>query len=179
MLYQPTPAEISTAVASAARRHPELASRIEKAGEILRDGSLQLDQLAWDMRAMVRWKIASQSGRGTYVVVNGGCPCQDNRASHLNGCKCCKHSIAVATYAKIMRNRLNATIHNREIDLGILHTGEFAAYADNQRMGMVHLRKSGATYDFCETASMVRFSLWLAAQQPVAVEWPTSVTVAA
>ena len=174
ILYQPTASEIAHAVASAAHRHPELASRLDKAATLLVDGSLQLDTLAWNMRQLPRWKIASQSGKGSYVVCNGACPCGDSR---LNGASHCKHAIAVALLAKVLRNRLNATIGAREIDLGILPNGEFNAWAKG--MGMVQVRRNGCTYDFVDAASMVRFSLWLAAQQPVAVEWPTLVAVAA
>lgn len=171
--YIPTRDEISRAVASAAHRHPELAARLDKAATLLVDGSLQLDQLAWDLRNVVRWKVASQSGKGVYVVVNGACPCGDSR---LNGASYCKHAIAVALLTKVLRNRLNATIGAREIDLGILPDGTFNAWA--QALGHVQVKRDGVSYDFVDSASMVRFSLWLAAQ-PIIVTWPTSVAVAA
>jgi hypothetical protein len=50
------------------------------------------------MRNVVRWRIASQSHGGAYVVVGLGCPCQDSRAKQQDGSMCCKHSIAVASY---------------------------------------------------------------------------------
>lgn len=170
-IYVPTEAEIVHVTTSAARRHPELASRIEKAAAILLDGALQLDALAWDVCQVARWKVASQSGKGAYVIVNGGCPCYDAR---INGAAHCKHGIAVASYMKILRNHLNSNIQVREIDLGIVPDGTFNAWAKG--LGHVHVRKNGATYDFCNAASAVRYSIWLAAQ-PVAVEWPTHIAI--
>jgi hypothetical protein len=171
VLYQPTSAEIVKVTASAAHRHPAFAARIDKAAAILY-GDLQLDQLAWDMRNVVRWHIASQSHGGAYVVCGLHCPCQDSRAPMINNVRTCKHSMAVSFYMKILRTHVNVDIRNREIDLGILHTGEFHAYAGC--MGYVQLRKSGIAYDFSDATSAVRYSLWLAAQQPLPVAWPVA-----
>jgi hypothetical protein len=175
-IYQPTAAEIAHVTKSAARRHPDMAARIHKAQDLLLSGALQLDATAWDLRQLARWRIASQSHGGAYVVVGLACPCQDSRAPKVGANRCCKHSMAVSLYAKILRNHLNADIRAREIDLGILPDGTFNAYA--KRLGHVHLCKNGTTYDFADAASMVRYSIWLAAQ-PIAVAWPVAHTVAA
>lgn len=166
-LYVPSVTEIMHAANSAKRRHPELAARISKAADILVTGSLQLDAVAWQKCQLARWRVASQSGKGTYVVSSGHCPCED---SHRHG-ENCKHSIALALYSKILRNHVNADIRARQIDLGILETGEFHAYA--KRLGIVDMKRDGMTYTFCNAASAVRYSMW-AATQPVAVEWPVA-----
>lgn len=153
-LYAPSAAEITAVANSAKCRHPHLASRIDKAAELLTTGALQLDAAAWDVRQLVRWKVASQSGKGSYVVCGTSCPCQDKRTPH------CKHAIAVTLLLKILNNRINADIRARDIDLGILPDHTFNAYAN--RLGMVHLRKLGMSYTFCDSASAVRFSMWAA-----------------
>ena len=174
-LYRPTIAETERVAESAKHRHPAMAARIDKAATIL-DGDLELDQLAWDKRNVARWKVSSQSHAGAYVVCGLHCPCQDSRAQVINHTRFCKHAIAVAMYQKILRNRFNADVRAREIDLGILPDGTFNAYAT--RLGMVHVRKVAGVYLFCDAASAVRYSIWLAAQQPVAVEWPVAQNVA-
>lgn len=149
-MYQPTAGEIAHVTASAARRHPQLASRIDKAADILTAG-LQLEPVAWEVRNVVHWRIASQSYKGAYII-------------------------AVAAYMKVLANRFNADVRARAIDLGILPDGTFNAYA--KRLGIVHIRKIGSAYTFADQASAVRYSLWLAAQ-PVAVGVPVAATVAA
>jgi hypothetical protein len=133
---------------------------------------LQLDALAWDLRQLARWKIASQSHAGAYIVYGLACPCEDSRAKQHDGAKLCKHVIAVANYLKILRCHLNADIRGREMDLGILPDGTFNAYAKG--MGHVHLCKRGTTYDFADAASAVRYSLWLAKCQLAPVAWPVA-----
>jgi hypothetical protein len=173
LLYQPTAEEVEKVAASAKRRHPELASRIDKAADIIASGSLQLEALGWKRAQLARWRIASQSHGGAYVVTTCGCPCQDNRAPVVAHSRRCKHTIAVSLYLKVLANHLNANIRAREIDLGILPDGTFNAYAKG--MGIVHLRKLGSAYVFVDMASAVRFSMWLAVEQPIAIEWPTAV----
>lgn len=172
-LYRPTIAE------SAKRRHPAFAARIEKASTIL-DGDLQLDQLAWDMRNVVRWRIASQSHSGAYIVCGLHCPCQDSRAQVVGNTRFCKHAIAVALYMKLLRNHFNGDVRRREIDLGILPDGPFNAYAP--KLGICHIRKNGTTYDFADSASAVRYAIWVAAEQAapqgLPVEWPVAHSVA-
>ena len=179
VIYQPTVAEVCGVTASAAHRWPTLANRIGKAGDILLSGALTLEPVAWEVRCGVHWHIKSQTHDKAAYIVPGhsmSCPCQD-RAPHAYGTRFCKHAIAVASYGKILRNHFNADVRNREIDLGILPDGTFNAYAS--RLGICHIRKSGATYDFVDAASAVRYSLWLAAQQqPVPVEWPIAQDVA-
>lgn len=177
-LYVPTAVEIQTVAASAKRRHPALAGRIDKAAEILASGSLQLDPIAWDKCQVARWRIASQSGNGSYVVTSGTCPCQDKRTQW------CKHAIATQLYSKVVTNNLNVDIRGREIDLGILPDGSFNCYAKG--LGVVHLRKVGPAYIFADAASMVRYSIWLAkrsvnwaAPKPTLVWAGHSVTLAA
>jgi hypothetical protein len=177
-LYNPTGAEILGVTASAKRRHPHMATRIDKAQAILTAG-LQLEPVAWEVRNVARWRIASQSHGGAYIVNGQCCPCQDSRAPHVGHERRCKHSIAVNFYTKILTNHFNADVRARGIDLGILPDATFNAYAKG--MGHVHVRRLGTAYVFCDAASMVRYSIWLAAQQPVAVEWPmaSKATVAA
>lgn len=175
-LYQPTTIEISKVAQSAQRRHPECASRIDKAADILAAG-LTLEPVAWEKRNVPHWRIASQSNGGAYIVTACGCPCQDSKAPVVARGRRCKHVIAVSLYLKVLSNRFNATVQAREIDLGILPDGTFNAFAP--RMGHVHVRKVGSAYVFCDMASAVRFSMWLAAQQPIATEWPVAVAVSA
>lgn len=169
-IYQPTTAEITHVTASAARRHPDMAARIHKAQDLLLSGALQLDATAWEVRNVARWRVASQSGNGIYVVVNHGCPCQDRRMEF------CKHSIAVHLLLKILTNRLNADIRSFAVELGILENGEFHGYAKGA--GYMQIRKLGTAYTFCDAASAIRYSIWLAAQ-PIPVAWPTLAQVAA
>lgn len=173
VLYVPTLTEIMHAAASAKRRHPQLASRIDKAAELLAAGGLQLDAVAWERCQLPRWKVASQSGRGAYVIVNGHCPCED---SHRHGANC-KHAIALHLYMKVLRNRFNADVKARQIDLGILPDKSFTCYA--RKMGIVSARKLGPVYTFADDASAVRYSIWAATQQPVAVAWPLPAASAA
>jgi hypothetical protein len=181
-LYQPTAVEIVKVAESAKRRHPECASRIDKAASIL-TGGLQLEPVAWEVRNVVRWHVASQSHGGAYIVVGLACPCQDSRAPMVCNGRFCKHAIAVALYMKILRNHVNANIRRREIDLGILVNGEFHAYADKGRMGYVQMARlackacslqdrpvrkrseCGTTYTFVNAASAVHYSLWLAKRE--------------
>ena len=176
-LYQPTDAEIIKVTASAKHRNPALASRIVKACDILLNGNLQLEPVAWEVGQHVRWHIASQSHSGAYIVCGVACPCQDMAAPMVSGTRFCKHGIAVASYLKILRTHLNANIFNRELDLGILPNGEFHAYGT--RMGYVQCRKMGCAYNFINAASAVHYSLWLAAQRPLMVSWPVAAAVAA
>ena len=157
LLYTPTVEEINSVVASAKRRHPALASRIDKAAEILLSGSLQLDVTAWDVRPVARFRVASQSGNGAYVVVGLQCPCQDKRATF------CKHVIATQLYMKILANRANTDIRSFDIELGILPDGTFNAWAKG--MGYVQMKRAGSAYIFTDAASMVRYSLWLAKRE--------------
>lgn len=175
LLYQPTSSEIAKVAASAKHRHPELATRIAKAADIITGGSLQLETVGWKRAQLARWRISSQSNNGAYVVTSSGCPCRDSRAPIVARGRRCKHVIAVSLYAKILANRFNADIRAREIDLGILPDGTFNAYAKG--LGIVHLRKLGTAYVFVDMASAIRYSMWLAARQPIAVEWPTTATV--
>lgn len=172
LLFQPTISEIEKVAASAKRRHSECASRIDKAAEIIAGGSLQLETVGWENAQLARWRIASQSGNGAYVVTGSGCPCKDSRAPMVARGRRCKHVIAVSLYLKILANRINADIRSFNIELGILENGEFHAYG--KRMGYVQLRKVGSAYVFVDMSSAVRYSLWLA-QQPIATEWPTTV----
>ena len=112
-LYQPTAVEIVKVAQSAKRRHPECASRIDKAQDILLDGSLQLDSAAWEVRNVARWHVASQSHGGAYIVVGMSCPCQDSRAPMVCNIRLCKHAIAVSLYMKVLRNHVNANIFRR------------------------------------------------------------------
>lgn len=173
VLYVPSLTEITHAANSAKRRHPQLASRIDKAAELLNAGSLQLNELAWTKCQLVQWRVASQTGKGAYVIINRACPCQDSRRHDASYCK---HEIASNLLMKILRNRFNADIRGRNIDLGILPDKTFNAYA--RKMGIVAARKLGTVYTFADDASAIRYAAWLAAQ-PVAVEWPVPVAVAA
>lgn len=175
-LYHPTTPEIAHVTASAKRRHPECASRLDKAADILSAG-LSLEPVAWQKRNVVHWHIASQSHGGAYIVAGTHCPCQDSRAPHVCNGRFCKHSIAVSLYMKVLCNRLNDSIQAREIDLGICVDGTFNAYAKG--LGFVHVRKMGSAYIFADMASAVRYSLWLAAQQPVAIDLPVTFALAA
>ena len=165
-IFRPSAVEVLKVTESAKRRHPDCASRIDKAAEIVA-GGLQLEPVAWEARNVPHWKIGSQSHGGAYIVTACGCPCQDKGAPRVAGGRRCKHVIAVSLYLKLLANRLNAHIRAREIDLGILPDATFNAWA--KRMGHVHLCKIGTAYAFVDMASAVRFSLWLATQQPVAV----------
>jgi hypothetical protein len=179
-LYKPTTAEITHVTASARRRHPDMAQRIDKAAEILLNGDLTIQDLAWEGRSVVQWRIASQTHKGAYIICGLGCPCQDSRAAKLGNVRFCKHAIAVASYLKILRNRLNADIRSRVLDLGILPDGTFNAWAKN--MGIVSVVKDGSTYRFLNHTSAVHYSLWLAkreAAQAIPVTWPQRVAVAA
>jgi hypothetical protein len=179
-LYTPSADEINTVTASAKRRHPDLAARLDKAAELLHSGNVQLDPTPWERSQLARWVVPSQSGRGAYVVNRLDCPCRDLDAPHVGRARCCKHSMAVALLTKILTNRLNADIRAFNVELGILPNGEFQAYAHNRRMGCVQIRKMGArAYCFADAASMVHYSIHLAARQPVAVQWPTAAQVAA
>jgi hypothetical protein len=172
--YAPTVAEILTVADSAKRRHPDMSARIDKATALLLDGSVQLDTTAWEVRNVARWRVASQSGKGAYVVVGLACPCKDRQC---NGVSHCKHAAAVALYTKILTNKLNADIRSFNVELGILENGEFHGYAKGA--GYMQIRKLGAgVYTFADAASIVRYAIWLAAK-PVAVEWPTVAAVAA
>lgn len=172
-LYQPSAVEILNVAASAKRRHPDCASRIDKAGEIISTGNLTLDAVAWEVRQLARWHVKSQSGNGSYIITSLSCPCRDSRAPFTHHTRCCKHSISVALYTKILANRFNDDVRSRNIDLGICVDGTFNAYA--RRLGFVHVRKVGTAYVFADAASAVRYSLWLAAQQTVAMPTPTLV----
>lgn len=169
-LYQPTDAEISAVTTSAKHRHPELATRADKAAVIIAAG-LQLDATAWERGQLARWRIASQSGNGAYVVCGTSCPCQDKRAPY------CKHSIAVALLLKVLANRINVCIRVREIELGILPDGTFNAYAP--KLGHVHMYKVGSAYAFSDAASAVRYSMWTAKRDAVSLpitaieQWPS------
>jgi hypothetical protein len=98
-LYQPTAVEIVKVAQSAKRRHPECASRIDKAAAIITSG-LQLEPVGWELRNVVRWHVASQSHGGAYIVVGLGCPCQDSRAPMAGTgalrARFCKHAIGAA-----------------------------------------------------------------------------------
>lgn len=177
ILYRPTSAEILHVTESAKHRHGALASRISKAADILISGSLALEPVAWEVRQMVHWRIESQSHDGAYIVPGMHCPCQDSRAPMVNLIRFCKHAIAIASYFKILRNHLNDDIKCFNVELGILSNKEFHGYAKGA--GYMHIRKvcEGA-YTFADSASAVRYAIWLATQQPVAVEWPVTVDVA-
>jgi hypothetical protein len=180
-LYVPTSAEIAHVCESAERRWPALASRINKARDILLNGSLTVDPVAWEVRNVAHWRIASQThAAGAYIIVGLHCPCRDSRAPMICNGRFCKHNMAVANYLKILRNHLNADIRNREIDLGILPNGEFHCYAKG--IGYVQACRSGATYDFVGAASVVHYSLWLArrekSRRPVAT-FPANVLAVA
>jgi hypothetical protein len=164
-LYRPTLDEITRAAQSAAHRHPQLASRIQRATVIMEVGDVELEPVAWEVRQVARWRVASQSHKGAYVVVNGHCPCDDCRRNRV---AYCKHSIAVHLYTKIVTNHLNAGICSGAIEMDALPGGNLALYAN--RMGIVQVRFAGSAFLFTDAASMVRYSLWLAAQ-PVTVEW--------
>lgn len=159
ILFQPLATEITKVAASAAHRHPAIAGRIAKAAELLLSGALQLEPVAWQKGQDVRWHVASQSGRGAYVVCGLHCPCQDSRAHGLH----CKHSIAISLYLKILANRLNVDLRIREIELGVWDMGQYSAYA--KRMGIVQVTKLGReveAYTFVSHASAAHYSLWLA-----------------
>lgn len=165
-LYVPSAVEVLNAANSAKRRHPQLAGRIDKARDLLVTGALQLNELAWSKCQLVQWRIASQSGRGAYVVINNACPCNDSRH---NGVSYCKHAIAAHLYLKMLRNRFNADIRGRALDLGILPDGTFNAWA--KKLDHVHVCKLGTVYTFADDASAVRYSMWAAAQ--ASVNWTT------
>lgn len=163
-LYQPTSGEIANVLASIRPDWPTLESRICKAEEILLDGGLTLDPVAWQKAMIVLWKVQSQScADGTYTVVGctHTCNCPD-RGLRMADLRFCKHSIAVSAYRRILKERFNEQIQAREIDLGILHNGEFHAYAKG--MGYVQAAKLNGSYSFVDAASAVRFSIWLAKQ---------------
>ncbi len=172
-IYTPSAAEIAQVCASAKRRHPDLAARLDKAAELLTSGAVTLDTVAWERGQLARWKVASQSGRGAYVVVGLACPCKDRQC---NGVSHCKHAAAVALLSKILTNHFNQSVRARDIDLGILPDGTFSAWAKG--MGAVHVKRLGSGYIFCDAASMVRYAIW-AAKQPLSIEWPTMAQVAA
>lgn len=181
-LYQPTVAEIVHVTESAKHRRPLFASRIDKARDILLDGSLQIEPAAWHRSNVVNWRIASQSHAGAYILVGLGCPCQDSRAQKLGNVRFCKHSIAVASYLKILRNRFNADVRNRDIDLGVLGNGEFHAYG--KYMGYVQVAKlgrEGETYTFINHAGAAHYAIWLAKREGVrqAVTMPALSALAA
>src|SRR5215213_6933073 len=98
-LYQPSVVEIAKVTVSAVHRHPAFVARIEKAYDILVNGGLQLEPVAWAKCNLVRWRIQSQSNSGAYVVNGLHCPCQDSRAPMIGAgalrARFCKHSMAV------------------------------------------------------------------------------------
>lgn len=169
VLYQPSSVEIMSVAASAAHRHPELAARLDKAAELLSASALQLDATAWERCQLARFRIASQSHAGAYIVCGLSCPCEDCRRNRV---AYCKHAIAVSLYTKILTNRFNADVRQRILDLGVEDAVHLHAYA--KRMGYVQVKRAGSAYIFSDAASAVRYSLWLAAQQPIAVNWPVA-----
>jgi hypothetical protein len=166
-LYRPTELEIDNVLASASRAWPILRERIAKAGDILRDG-LTVDAIDWHNRHCVRWLIPSQTKRGlTHSVIGSQrltCNCGDRTPVIADGRRLCKHTLAVAAYQRILRDRLNADIRAFDVRLSALSTGECEAYA--QRLGSVFVKKDDrGIYHFVDDASAVRYSLWLARRQ--------------
>lgn len=172
-LYRPTVTEIKCVTTSAAHRHPELASRLERAAVILEAGDVQLDAPAWEKCQMARWHIASQSNAGSYIVVGVHCPCQDARtkAPVVGGTHFCKHAAAVASYLKILRNHFNQDVRSGAIDLGVLGNGTLGAYAKG--LGIVTVARDGESWRFVDHASAVRYSMWLAKRS---VNWTAPAT---
>jgi hypothetical protein len=165
-LYQPTHAEVQCLFMKARTAWPQISSRLDKAQDILLSGGIGVDPVAWQLRNAVQWRIASQSTSATYtyIIVSGHCACAD-RAPVVNGRKVCKHAITVEAYRRILRDKLNAAIQARKVDLGILPNGQFHVYAT--RCGYVEVKRySTGVYDFVSDASAIHFSVWLAAQQP-------------
>lgn len=168
VLYQPTDAEICGVLAAARALWPTLTSRIDRAQDILRMSCISIEPVAWCKSSVVHWQIASQTHSGSYIVPGFSmqCPCPD-RAQYIGDVKYCKHTIALSAYRRILLDRFNADIQAREIDLGILHTGDFHAYAKG--LGIVLAHKASGFYHFSDADSCVKYSLWLAKQN--LLEW--------
>jgi hypothetical protein len=177
-IYQPTADEVIPLMEAARNSWPKLASRIDKAQDILLSGGIGLDPLAWQLRAMPWWKIASQSKEnGFYIIVGStGCHCPD-QAPKIGERSFCKHVIALACYLRILRDKFNADVRCFNVELSMLHTGELHAYA--KRLGYVQVSNVNDTYHFATQASPAHYAIWLAAQQPVPTAWPIAATVTA
>lgn len=160
-IYQARSAEIEAVLTENRKRFPVLSSRIDKAEEILFTGSLSVEPCAWNSANVVHWKVRSQSHDGYYLLngTHNHCGCPD-RGERIGDVKFCKHSIAVATYRRVLKDQFNDLVQVREMDLGILPNGEFHAYAKS--MGYVQVAKVNDGYAFVDMQSAVRFSIWLA-----------------
>jgi hypothetical protein len=177
-IYQPSDAEITPLLAAACTRWPQLISRIDRAQEILLSGGISLEPVAWEKRNVPYWQIASQSkADGSYIIPGSmGCHCPD-RAPSIGERRFCKHTIVLACYLRILRNKLNADIRRFAVELSVLGNGELHAFA--KRLGYVQVYNAGHVYKFSTQASPAHYAIWLAALQPAPVTWPVPVAVAA
>lgn len=165
-LYQPTPAEVDSVLTKAFAAWPTLASRILSARALLLDGNIAADG--------AYWQVASQSGKCSHYTITSRqhCSCPD-RGQRCGERTFCKHNIAVTAYVRILRNKLQADIAGFDVELAVLATGNFKAYAP--QMGYVEVRKNGdGVYEFANVTSAMTYAVWLAhVNTPVAVAWPT------
>ncbi len=79
LLYRPTLDEINPILDRGAAKWPDLASRIQAAGEILING-FSIVALDWDKLNLARWEIPSQTnpGQNHYLMGSNHCTCKDH-----------------------------------------------------------------------------------------------------
>jgi hypothetical protein len=96
-LYRPTALEIEQIVRRGAAKWPDLASRWQRAAQIL-----HADDLFWSGRT---WRTMSQSDPSHFYAVDfSGCGCHDFLAegARVRGRVFCKHKLALLTYCELM-----------------------------------------------------------------------------
>lgn len=110
-LYRPTALEIDHIVRRGADKWPQLASRWQRAAEILHDGDP-----FWSGRT---WRCMSQTDPSQFYAVDfSGCGCHDFLAEgvQVRGRIFCKHKLALLAYRELMaphiKNRLCGDIGN-------------------------------------------------------------------
>lgn len=96
-IYRPTPQEIQHIVQRGADKWPALATRWQRAADILHD-----EDLCWSGRT---WRSMSQSTASNFYAVDfNGCGCFDFLAEgvRVSGRVFCKHKLALLAYRELM-----------------------------------------------------------------------------
>lgn len=109
VLYQPSPNEITAAVAALTERHPHLTKRAAKAAAILADIDTNFDCDDTD-----HWRIRSQSDNATWhTVTDSTCDCTDyqiNVGKTRSGTYFCKHRLAYHGYRHLLIRALERRV---------------------------------------------------------------------
>jgi hypothetical protein len=159
VVYQPNSEEVIILTDEAKANHPHLAKALDQAAQLVIGGEVSLDLYRYEKGRVAEWIIGGQR-----LISSKDCHCQsirDGSAPVIEGAGAfCIHRLALAIYLRILRARMNESVHSLMIEVSLLTHSQFSAYG--HRLGCCTLERiqDDNLYHFQNYIDAAAYALW-------------------